>query len=96
MNKSEIIIIAIVFILVVGAIIFYSDPSIQHKEVAQGLCELQCQNLTRATGTVSNSCISNDIAYGYGCAVSNSSLKSTCTSKDTIVVNSKCSLLGTT
>ncbi len=96
MNKSETIIIAIVFILIIGAIIFYSDPTIQHREVAQGLCELQCQNLSRTTGTIPNSCISNDIAYGYGCAVSNSSLKSTCTSKDTVIVNSKCTLIGLT
>ncbi|MCW1294023.1 MAG: hypothetical protein OH316_00920 [Candidatus Parvarchaeota archaeon] len=96
MNKSEIIIITILFVLVAAVIVFYSDPSIQHKEIAEGICELQCQNVTRAVGSVANSCLSNDIAYGYGCAVSNASLVSTCTAKNTIIVSKGCTLLGTT
>lgn len=96
MDKSEAIIIAIISVLLIAAIVFYSDPAIQHREIAQGFCELQCQNVTRATGSVANSCLSNDIAYGYGCAVSNASLASSCTSKNIVIVSSGCTLLGTT
>ncbi len=94
MDKSYAIVLAIVFVLVVAAVIFYTNPAQNHKQIAIALCEIQCNHLNVTTTGQNNFCASQNISYGYSCAVSSTRNPSICNNNNTIYVNTNCQLVS--
>ncbi len=99
MDKSMIIVLSIVFIMVISVAIFYSDPFYQHKEVAIGLCELQCNRILHNTSSTINIshgqyCLSKQLIYNYSCAVSNNQNDSLCGTNQVVFLNNQCEVIG--
>ncbi len=95
MDRAGITVLLVLLVLVVAAVIFYTNPAENHRQVAIGLCELTCQNRTSSGINYSGVCIKNSTSFvfGYGCAVSSSQNVPDCGSP-TVYVDSKCQLIG--
>ncbi|MDP8012558.1 MAG: hypothetical protein RAK22_00450 [Nanoarchaeota archaeon] len=99
MDKPFVIVIGIVFLLIILVAVFYMDPYEQHREVAIGLCELQCNRImhnSSATIDVSHGqyCLSKDLIFNYNCAVSSVENQSLCGSGYTVFLNNQCQLIS--
>ncbi len=84
----------IVFLLIIAAAFFYTNPAETHKQVAIGLCELHCDNITKTNPNVNNVCLDKNVSYGYACAISNSVNQSICGVSNTIYLNNKCTIVS--
>ncbi|MCL4406698.1 MAG: hypothetical protein M1573_01500 [Candidatus Parvarchaeota archaeon] len=95
MEKAYSISLIIILLLVVIAVIFYTNPYENHRSIAIGLCELACrhaiQNAT-SSSSISGSCLYENISYGYSCAVSASQNESICGNANTVYVSNTCTL----
>ncbi len=93
MDKSYAAVLAAVFVLVFAAIIFYTNPAQSHKQIAIGLCEIQCQHLNVTSTGQNNFCAAKNISYGYSCAVSNSANAGLCNNTNSVYVDTNCQLV---
>lgn len=95
MDRSNAIVLIILVLLVVAAAIFYTNAGQNHRSVSIGLCELLCQNITSsASYNGSAFCASENISYGYSCAISQSVDNSLCSNQQTVFVNNNCNLVS--
>ncbi len=88
------IVILIIVALVIAAAVFYTNTGENHRAVAIGMCELECNNVTASGYNGSSYCLSQNISFGYSCALSQSVNPSLCSSKPTIYVSGSCQLVG--
>ncbi len=94
MDRGNTIVIIIIVLLVVAAAVFYTDTGQSHRAVSIGICELACQNVTSSGYRGGSFCISQNISFGYSCALSPVINQSICTTSPTVYVNSGCQLVG--
>lgn len=93
MDKANAIVIIVVVLLVAAAALFYTNAGENHRAVSIGLCELKCQNMTAGNYSGGTICASQNISYGYSCAISSSVNSSICDNKQTVYVNANCQLI---
>ena len=93
-DKSAVTVMVILFVLVVAAIIFYTNPAENQRQIAVGLCEISCHNVTANHTSHSNFCVSKNISYGYSCAISAVSNASVCSNQKTVYINNNCQLIA--
>ena len=94
MDRASLIVLAVLAILVIVAAIFYTNAGENHRSVAIGLCEIECQNVTASSNTYNNFCAAKNISYGYSCAISQTENSSICGNQATIYVNNNCQLVS--
>ncbi|MCL4399346.1 hypothetical protein M1293_02455 [Candidatus Parvarchaeota archaeon] len=94
MDKGYFAVMAVLLLLVIAAILFYTNPGLTQRQNAIGLCELHCQNVTSGKASYSSLCISKNFSYGYSCAISDSANESVCGQEKTIYVSPSCGLVS--
>ena len=93
MDKGYYAVLIILVTLIIAAAIFYTNPYESHRQIAIGVCELECQNIASNSTITSNSCIKENVSFGYSCAVTSSS-SNVCTNTNEINLNYNCGLLN--
>lgn len=92
MDKSQAVILGVVFALIVAAVVFYNSGSENHLQIARVVCQLKCQNLSSSSSIPDQTCIAKNISYGYSCAVSSNLSAYVCSTSNTIYLNQNCQL----
>jgi hypothetical protein len=92
MDKGYYAVLIIILVLVVVAAIFYTNPYENHRQIAIGICELECHHLITNSTLTSNTCIKENVSFGYSCAAINPSTSTICTNTNEINLNYNCAL----
>jgi hypothetical protein len=94
MDKGYYAVLIVLIALVIGAAIFYTNPYENHRQIAIGICELECHNAIANSTLTSNTCIKENASFGYSCAATNSVSSAACTNTNEINLNYNCVLEG--
>jgi hypothetical protein len=68
MDKGYYAVLIVILVLIIGAAIFYTNPYENHKQIAIGICELECHHIITNSTITSNTCIKENASFGYSCA----------------------------
>lgn len=92
MDKGYYAVLIVILVLIIGAAIFYTNPYENHKQIAIGICELECHHIITNSTITSNTCIKENASFGYSCATVNSTSSTVCSNTNEINLNYNCAL----
>ncbi len=92
MDKSYYIVLIIIVALIIAAAIFYTNPYENHRQIAIGICELQCHHILDNSTFTANTCIKENVSFGYSCAATTSASSVICSNNNEINLNYACGL----
>ena len=92
MDKGYYAVLLVIVALIIGAALFYTNPYENHRQVAIGICELDCHHIITNSTFTSNTCINENASFGYSCAVVSSQSAITCSNANEINLNYNCGL----
>ena len=92
MDKGYYAVLIVIVALVILAAVFYTNPYENHRQIAIGICELECDNIITNSTLTSNTCIKENASFGYSCAAVNSTASTVCSNTNEINLNYNCVL----
>lgn len=92
MDKGYYAVLIIIVMLVIVAAIFYTNPYENHRQIAMGICELECHHIIINSSFKTNTCISENVSFGYSCAATTSASSKVCSNTNEINLNYACGI----
>ncbi len=94
MDKGYYAVLIVILVLIIIAALFYTNPYENHRQIAIGICELECHHIIANSTITSNVCISENASFGYSCAAVSSASSTVCSNTNEINLNYDCVLQG--